>query len=590
MSSSYTTEPPPNGRVTLETGCGPLDIFLFSNEAPAHCRHFLSLVQSDYFTSSPHRTIYFHRLVKDFVVQFGGPLGTAYHRPSFAAPPSSSSSSSSSFSSSSAAAAAAGSSSFSRRVSSTVDFPPTSLPSQSLSALAEQFLMSPSPPLVSPPLRPEKHSRLRFIHRGLLCHARRPPPPSSGGGPSTASANDAGVGAGEFFLTLSDTPTLDKEGYTIIGTVRGQTLFNLMRIAEVSAAAVEEERRGGDDGDGDVKPRGSEEETAGASALAVPLASAVRVLRMTVVESPSDLQLSNSGVGSNPPWSEGNLSAMLPRSDAGKSSGDSNPSQDRKKRLKAVQNVNVLSFGGDDDDEGGGGEDGGGKDAGGGKRSRPPAALRSSNNIARQGEKQGAALQVKTTAPDAFDRRPASATAETHEADKTTTSSARLDAADDGSDSDAENSSDESAAAAAAPPSRPAAGALAPPASKKVSAVSDVRARFLAGKAAAAAAASSNKGLGAGGGSGSLVVVGLVTDKEARRRKEEETLARLAEFQSKLKANKVGPTTTGGGGNQEAYRGQVFEEEREEKDEDWMNKKFAAKGVKHMDLEHRANA
>jgi len=71
MASSYNVEPPPYGRVLIQTTMGPLDVELFTKETPQTCRSFIQLCLEGYYDN-----IIFHRIIKDFIVQTGDPTGT----------------------------------------------------------------------------------------------------------------------------------------------------------------------------------------------------------------------------------------------------------------------------------------------------------------------------------------------------------------------------------------------------------------------------------------------------------------------------------------------------------------------------------
>ncbi|ESN96627.1 hypothetical protein HELRODRAFT_189319 [Helobdella robusta] len=70
MSNIYVHEPPTNGKVLLQTTVGDIEIELWSKEAPKACRNFVQLCMEGYY----NKTI-FHRVVRDFIVQGGDPLG-----------------------------------------------------------------------------------------------------------------------------------------------------------------------------------------------------------------------------------------------------------------------------------------------------------------------------------------------------------------------------------------------------------------------------------------------------------------------------------------------------------------------------------
>ena len=68
MSNIYIQEPPTNGKVSLETSVGDIEIELWSRECPKACRNFVQLCMENYYNKTK-----FHRVVKDFIVQGGDP-------------------------------------------------------------------------------------------------------------------------------------------------------------------------------------------------------------------------------------------------------------------------------------------------------------------------------------------------------------------------------------------------------------------------------------------------------------------------------------------------------------------------------------
>src|SRR3989338_8605764 len=56
--------------VLIQTEKGPIRIELFINEAPVTTSNFINLVKNGFYNSTV-----FHRIVKDFVIQGGDPLG-----------------------------------------------------------------------------------------------------------------------------------------------------------------------------------------------------------------------------------------------------------------------------------------------------------------------------------------------------------------------------------------------------------------------------------------------------------------------------------------------------------------------------------
>ncbi|CAH1774256.1 unnamed protein product [Owenia fusiformis] len=75
------------------------------------------------------------------------------------------------------------------------------------------------------PFRDEFHSRLRFVRRGLVAMAN-------------AGQHD---NASQFFFTLGATPELNNK-HTIFGKVGGQTVYNMIRLAEVDIGSDDRPR------------------------------------------------------------------------------------------------------------------------------------------------------------------------------------------------------------------------------------------------------------------------------------------------------------------------------------------------------------
>lgn len=59
-----------NSIVTIQTSKGPIKIKLFTKEAPTTTSNFIDLVKKGFYNGTV-----FHRIVKDFVIQGGDPLG-----------------------------------------------------------------------------------------------------------------------------------------------------------------------------------------------------------------------------------------------------------------------------------------------------------------------------------------------------------------------------------------------------------------------------------------------------------------------------------------------------------------------------------
>ena len=205
MSTSYSTEPATQGSAVLNTTIGPLEITFFANEAPRAVTKFLKLIEDGYYNSKDvniisgdgndevlryQRNVFVSRVIPGYLVQLGGPRGCQYK----------------------SVGNAANNSTTNNRV-----------------ALEEQYFSSKSlkddissryNPLEFD-MKSEKHSRIKFNHRGQIAFSRRNVDDVK---PSDVES-DKSMGFGEIFITLGDSgQTLDKAGYTIFGSVSGTTI------------------------------------------------------------------------------------------------------------------------------------------------------------------------------------------------------------------------------------------------------------------------------------------------------------------------------------------------------------------------------
>ena len=67
----YANEPTTKGKVVLHTSVGPLDVELWSKEAPLACRNFVQLALEGYYDKTQ-----FHRVIPGFMAQGGDPTNT----------------------------------------------------------------------------------------------------------------------------------------------------------------------------------------------------------------------------------------------------------------------------------------------------------------------------------------------------------------------------------------------------------------------------------------------------------------------------------------------------------------------------------
>lgn len=70
MSSVYATEPPTEGKIILHTSLGPLDVELWTKQAPLATKNFIQLCLEGYYDNT-----IFHRVEKNFLIQGGDPTG-----------------------------------------------------------------------------------------------------------------------------------------------------------------------------------------------------------------------------------------------------------------------------------------------------------------------------------------------------------------------------------------------------------------------------------------------------------------------------------------------------------------------------------
>jgi peptidyl-prolyl cis-trans isomerase SDCCAG10 len=246
MSQVYFTEPQTSGRVILETSAGAIDINLWCKECPTTTRAFLQLCLDGYYDN-----MIFHRIINDFLIQTGA-----------------------------------------RRKSGKVD------DETKVVEYMNKFVSTDVADIQRKKL--EISPRIKFNHRGLVALAL----------PLDQEVDDEEENvslARQFFITMDEAPFLDKK-YVIFGTIRGDTVFNALRIGKTETT---------DDKSGEV-----------ADLENAPTIKSVRIDYHTF----DDLIASPE---SQIPW---------------KAKSEKEETVRKKKKRKGKKDLNVLSFGGEMED------------------------------------------------------------------------------------------------------------------------------------------------------------------------------------------------------------------------------------------------
>lgn len=172
MSEVYNLEPQPTGSVILHTTQGEISVELFAKQTPLTCRNFLQLCLDGYYNNT-----IFHRLVPGFILQGGDPTGTGHGGESI-------------------------------------------YDGGALSGDLDPWPMDQRQGRNAGPtgvgFKDEFHSRLKFNRRGLL---------------GMANEGRTDTNGSQFFLTLDKADSLTRTN-TMFGRVAGNTVYNLMSIAE----------------------------------------------------------------------------------------------------------------------------------------------------------------------------------------------------------------------------------------------------------------------------------------------------------------------------------------------------------------------
>lgn len=172
MSEIYNLEPQPTGSVILHTTQGEISVELFAKQTPLACRNFLQLCVDGYYDNT-----IFHRLVPGFILQGGDPTGTGH-----------------------------GGESIYDGGALSGDLDPW--------PMDQRHGRNAGPTGVG--FKDEFHSRLKFNRRGLL---------------GMANEGRTDTNGSQFFFTLDKADTLTRTN-TMFGRVAGNTIYNLMSIAE----------------------------------------------------------------------------------------------------------------------------------------------------------------------------------------------------------------------------------------------------------------------------------------------------------------------------------------------------------------------
>lgn len=248
MSQVYFTEPQTSGRVILETSAGAIDIHLWCKECPTTTRAFLQLCLDGYYDN-----MIFHRIINDFLIQTGA-----------------------------------------KRKSAKVDN------EIKVAEYMKKFVSNDIADIQRKRL--EVIPRIKFNHRGLVALALPLDQDAE-----NADEQENELLARQFFITMDEAPFLDKK-YVIIGTIRGETVFNALRIGKTETT---------DDKSGELVDLEN-----------APTIKSVRIDYHTF----DDLVASPE---SQIPW---------------KASSEKEEITRKKKKRKGKKDINVLSFGGEMED------------------------------------------------------------------------------------------------------------------------------------------------------------------------------------------------------------------------------------------------
>eukprot|EP00554_Chaetoceros_debilis_P010067 CAMPEP_0194107846 /NCGR_PEP_ID=MMETSP0150-20130528/7647_1 /TAXON_ID=122233 /ORGANISM="Chaetoceros debilis, Strain MM31A-1" /LENGTH=526 /DNA_ID=CAMNT_0038796377 /DNA_START=112 /DNA_END=1692 /DNA_ORIENTATION=+ len=284
MSQVYSTEPQTTGRVILETSHGPIDMLLFCKECPTTCRTFLQLALDGFYDDLP-----FHRIMDNFLIQTGERKEIG-----------------------------GGGGSGSGKITEKYD------------AHLEKIDLNRK--------RLEIMPRIRFNHRCQVAWALPVDDEDI-----LQDRNMLSSLSKQFFITMDEAPFLDTKKYVIFGTIRGDTVFNALRIGKTESLE-----------NGEL----------------VDKSNPPKIKRIRIEYHPmDDLVATNEKMI---PWKEQEQEDQMNKAD--------NDVKRRRKKRKGKRDLNVLSFGGEMEEGDGDGDDGNGNGNGGGNLFGGGAGMHSSHD------------------------------------------------------------------------------------------------------------------------------------------------------------------------------------------------------------------
>lgn len=300
MSQVYSTEPETTGEVTIHFqggSYGPIDIFLFCRECPKTTRLFLQMCMDGYYEG----LVFGHRILKDFLIQSGD------------------------FRSRSNTNESSNNTKKKKKGWKEEENSTSGQVGEGLEMTKERrqnYLKyfqdigwywwkeeSTNNDISST----EMVSRIRFNHRGQVAIARQGSSSSS-----TSESNEQEL-QGQFFITLDECPSLQNE-HIVFGTMKGPTIFNLLRMAN---------RVVGENDDDEINLLNNSDEDL--------ITDAPRIQRIEIKHHIfEDLKPRNDG---DIPWKSNNQQKKK-------------ASNKNKKKRKGKRDLNVLSFGNDEEQDG----------------------------------------------------------------------------------------------------------------------------------------------------------------------------------------------------------------------------------------------